>query len=314
MKKKPMHVGQAEAWIQQEEARLAAKQQKVDEAIQAGRKPSEQLVAECDECRDKIRFKRMRLDVEQASLSNATLIVRGQRVEVISCAKKTAKVQIAESDTIKQVSLAEIQIWPSSQRNADDALNRHEANIVAAKVQYAGAYRSWAESVGAELREAKSILQDSGNDAFLSWCKNRFGWSKPYVYCVLAAARVLAVLRQQNYDLYGRLPENESQCRELARVDESQVAELWCRSCETADDRGCQITANLIKQVRESANDAVPFEPLDPGIDYEFDREGFLQSVQDGIDQCPDKFLPHVLSDLRSILVSRRIKSARDTS
>lgn len=98
----------------------------------------------------------------------------------------------------------------------------------------------------AEIRARRLYLQH--HRTFEDYCKQRWGFGRVHGWRFVAAARVLADLRDEPLPQGNALPETEKQCRALTPLVPSDRRSAWAGAVESAG--GKQPTAG---QVREAA-------------------------------------------------------------
>ncbi len=122
-------------------------------------------------------------------------------------------------------------------------LRQSEEIIRAANDQFGQHFSEWALTIGTELRAAQEELAEH-KAGFEKWCKERFEWSTPRVYQILNAAQTVLLTST----IVEVAPSNEAQCRELAKVPEEHVAEVWRQVVMASEKTEKPITAARIKK------------------------------------------------------------------
>jgi len=96
--------------------------------------------------------------------------------------------------------------------------------------------------VGNALREIRqNELYIESHSSFESFVKDRFELSKSRAYQFIDAAEIESSIECD------QKPKNESQYRELAKVPEESVSEVWNMAQEKAKELETPVTANIIK-------------------------------------------------------------------
>lgn len=130
--------------------------------------------------------------------------------------------------------------------------------------------------VGAALKAIQGgKLYRETHKTFEAYVTERFGFERAHAYRMIEAAEIRENLSPIG-DKIG-LPDNESQCRELAKVPEDKAAEVWEKAVETAKEKGVAPTAKIVAEARkevlaEESSDAAPDETPDEAQGLEFDE------------------------------------------
>ncbi|MCP4783373.1 MAG: hypothetical protein GY903_01195 [Fuerstiella sp.] len=133
---------------------------------------------------------------------------------------------------------------------------KSEETIRAANDQFGQHFSEWALVVGSELQAAQEELAEH-KAGFGKWCKDKFGWSTSRTHEILNAAETIRLTSA----IAEVAPTNEAQCRELAKVPEEHVAEVWRQVVMASEKTEKPITASRIKKhIEKQAKEAGPAE------------------------------------------------------
>src|SRR5215471_8504062 len=109
-----------------------------------------------------------------------------------------------------------------------------------------------------EVGNALAEIRDTGlyrvkNDTFEDYCKERWGFTKPYAYRLMKGAEIVGEMVPHGTTA---LPNNEHQTRQLARLEDPEVRqEVWDRVLETDGENA---SASVVKQIVDSVKAAMP--------------------------------------------------------
>jgi hypothetical protein len=108
--------------------------------------------------------------------------------------------------------------------------------------------------VGMALKTVQDIWHKKGKGCadffhvptFEAYIKSRYEFGKSYGYRLIECADVIIELKSS--PIGDSLPDNECQCRVLAKIPEGEVADVWSAVVKESK-RGSPITASMIKSV-----------------------------------------------------------------
>ena len=128
-----------------------------------------------------------------------------------------------------------------------DDLTQIANEIRHATTTFRKAFSEFIAMVGPGLELAKSMHSTGGRGStWATWCRSELGWSANYASRLIAAHEVM----QKVVPIGTPLPTSESQCRELAKVGDDNIADAWravVEKHEHSDDN--EITQRSIANV-----------------------------------------------------------------
>lgn len=107
------------------------------------------------------------------------------------------------------------------------------------------------EIVGEALNEINNndLYKERGFKTFETYVETFFDISRDYAYKMIAAFRIMRVLKETTGDTFLTLPRNESQCRPMTLLEDKDIIPVWKRVLESQK----RITAALIKEEVDKA-------------------------------------------------------------
>lgn len=125
-------------------------------------------------------------------------------------------------------------------------------------------YQSIGESLNVIANE--DLYKERGFKTFETYVETFFDITRDYAYKMIAAYRVSTILSSEGFTGL-KLPQNESQCRPLATLEDKFILTAWSQIV----DQPKRITAKLIKEVCDKVSGKAVIEPDTPVLPKDTD-------------------------------------------
>lgn len=180
-----------------------------------------------------------------------------------------------------------------------DALTTPErALLTSYEVVIEQGLQSFVEVGSALMRIRDERLYREAFGTFEAYCQERWNLSRFYVHRLIEASEVVEMLP------IGNRPTNESQARELAKLDDpAEQQAAWQEVCEEAEVNGVQVTAAKVREVVNRRQERPCVEHVEPKA-FDHDKRGvfLLDWLREELRKWPDEVRHEALHWVRQVV------------